>query len=152
MSLNGYMTEHTPAKTNCGGALLYIENSMNYTIRGDLKIYKKMELESFFIEVINPKNLIIGCIYQHPSMNSTEFRDIYISKLLRKISKENKTIVLMGDFNIYLLKYDTNTDSATFLDSMYTNFILPYISTPTRVTTHSKTLTYNIFSNNIETV
>ena len=127
---------------------------MNYTIRGDLKIYRKMELESFFIEAINSKvkSLIIGCIYQQPSKNSTEFRDIYISKLLRKISKENKTIVLMGDFNIYLLKYDTNTDSATFLDSMYTNFILPYISTPTRVTTHSKTLTYNIFSNNIETV
>ena len=127
---------------------------MNYTIRGDLKIYRKMELESFFIEAINSKvkSLIIGCIYQHPSKNSTEFRDIYISKLLRKISKENKTIVLMGDFNIDLLKYDTNTDGATFLNSMYTKFLLRYISTPARVATHSKTLIDNIFSNNIETV
>ena len=33
---------------------------------------------------------------------------------------------------------------------MYTNFFLPYISTPTHVTTHSKMLIDNIFSNNTE--
>ena len=36
----------------------------------------------------------------------------------------------MGDFNIDLLKYDTEKDSADFLDSMYASFLLPYISTP----------------------
>ena len=56
----------------------------------------------------------------------------------------------MGDFNIDLLKYDTNKDSTMFLDIMYTNFLLPYITIPTRVTTHSKTLIDNIFSSNIE--
>ena len=40
----------------------------------------------------------------------------------------------MGDFNINLLKYDTNADSTAFLDSMYTVFSLPYITTPTWVT------------------
>ena len=83
-------------------------------------------------------------------MNPTEFIDICISELLQKISKEDKTIMLMGDFNIDLLKYDTNADSATFLDSMYINFLLPYISTTTPVTTRSKTVIDNIFSNNIE--
>ena len=58
--------------------------------------------------------------------------------------------MLMGDFNINVLKYDHNTDSASFIDSLYTNFLLPYISTPSRVTTHSRTLIDNIFSNNIE--
>ena len=56
----------------------------------------------------------------------------------------------MGDFDIDLLKYDTNTDSVTFLESMYTNFLSTYISTPTRVTTHSKTIIDNIFTNNID--
>ena len=55
----------------------------------------------------------------------------------------------MGDCNIDLLKYDRNTDSASFLDSLYKNF-LPYISTPSHVTTHSRTLMDNIFANNIE--
>ena len=56
----------------------------------------------------------------------------------------------MGDFNIDLLKYDTEKDSADFLDSMYASFLLPYISTPSKVTPHSKTLIDNIFSNNIK--
>ena len=49
-----------------------------------------------------------------------------------------------------LLKYDTNADSTAFLESVYTNFFLPYITTPTQATTHSKTLIDNIFSSNIE--
>ena len=49
-------------------------------------------------------------------MNPTEFIDIYILELFQTISKEDKTIMLMGDFNIDLLIYDTSTDSATFLD------------------------------------
>ena len=56
-----------------------------------------MELESILIGVINSedKNLIIGCIYRHTSMNPTEFTNSYISVLLRKNSKEDKTIVLI---------------------------------------------------------
>ena len=45
---------------------------------------------------------------------------------------------------------DTEKDSADFLDSMYASFLLPYISTPSRVTPRSKTLIDNIFSNIIE--
>ena len=56
----------------------------------------------------------------------------------------------MGDFNIDLLKYDTEKDSADFLDSMYVSFLLPYISTPSQVTPRPKTLIDNIFSNSIE--
>ena len=152
IDLNGNAIEHTPTEASCGGALLYIDSSLNYIVRNDLKLYKKRELESVFIEIINPKgkNVIVSCIYRHPSMNPTEFTDIYLSELLQKLSREDKTIMLMGDFNIDLLKYDTNKDSTMFLDIMYTNFLLPYITIPTRVTTHSETLIDNIFSNNIE--
>ena len=55
----------------------------------------------------------------------------------------------MGDFNIDLLKYDNEKDSADFLDSMYPCFLLPYISTSSQVTPRSKML-IDIFSNNIE--
>ena len=33
-------------------------------------------------------------------MNINEFSDDYLNELLDKISKENKTIFLLGDFNI----------------------------------------------------
>ena len=30
-NLNGYAKEHTPTEANCGSALLYIDNSLNYS-------------------------------------------------------------------------------------------------------------------------
>ena len=83
-------------------------------------------------------------------MAATEFNDTYLQNTLEKLSYENKDIILMGDFNIDILKYDTNNDSAAFLDMMYENFFLPYISSPARVTPRSQTLIGNIFSNIIE--
>ena len=83
-------------------------------------------------------------------MAAREFNDTYLQNTLEKLSYENKDIILMGDFNIDILKYDTNNDSAAFLDMMYENFLLPYISSPTRVTPRSQTLIDNIFSNIIE--
>ena len=82
-------------------------------------------------------------------MHPSEFNDIDLKALLENLSHENKTIAIMGNFNIDLLKYDTEKDSADFLDSMYASFLLPYI-TPSRVARRSKTLIDNIFSNNIE--
>ena len=58
----------------------------------------------------------------------------------------------MGDFNIDLLKYDTHGKSSNLLDATYANFLLPYISAPSRVTSHSKTNIDNIFSNTIQDV
>ena len=83
-------------------------------------------------------------------MDEREFNDTFLQITLEKLSYENKDIILMGDFNIDILKYDTNNDSATFLDMMYENFLLPYISSPTRVTPRSQTLIDDIFSNIIE--
>ena len=56
----------------------------------------------------------------------------------------------MEDFNIDLLKYDHNKDSDLLLDSLYANFLLPYISTLSRVTTNSITLIDTIFPKNIK--
>ena len=83
-------------------------------------------------------------------MDAREFNDTFLKNTLEKLSYENKDIILMSDFNIDILKYDTNNDSAAFLDMMYEKFLLPYISSPTRVTLRSQTLIDNIFSNIIE--
>ena len=45
---------------------------------------------------------------------------------------------------------DTNKDSEEFLDKLYTNFLLPYITSPSCVTPRSQTLIDNFFSNIIE--
>ena len=49
-----------------------------------MNIYNSCELQSTFIEIMNPKktNIIIGCIYRHPTMDLNEFNNIYLSKLV----------------------------------------------------------------------
>ena len=47
ISLNGNMIKHTPTEANCNRALLYTENSINYTVRGPLEIYKERNLIAF---------------------------------------------------------------------------------------------------------
>ena len=154
IDLEGYTIESTPTDATCGGALLYMNKNINYKTRNDLTIYKSRELESVFIEVINKrsnKNTIIGCIYRHPCMEPKDFNDTFLQNLIEKRSFENKNIILMGDFNIHILKYDTNKeDSEEFLEKMYTNFLLPYITSPSSVTPRSQTLIDNFFSNIIE--
>ena len=52
----------------------------------------------------------------------------------------------MRDFHINLLNYDDKY-TANFLDKMFSYSYLLFINTPTRVTSHSKTLIDNIFYN-----
>ena len=70
LNLNNYSFEFTPTETSAGGTLFYIVNHLSYKCHNDLKIYEKNELESTFIEIVNPKksNIIVGVVYSHPSM------------------------------------------------------------------------------------
>ena len=103
LSINNYSTEFTPTESSAGVTLLYIANHLSYIPRQDLNIYEKNELESTFIEIMNPrKSNLVGSIYKHPSMDLTDFNSNYLSNLLEKVSKEQKSIFLLGNFNIIL--------------------------------------------------
>ena len=62
-----------------------------------------------------------------------------------KLSREKKDSVIMGNFNINLLYYNNNKDTTTFLDRIFSNSFLPFITMPTRVANTSETLIDNIF-------
>ena len=121
-----YGHEFYPTESSARGTILYIRNRLSYKPRNDLSIYKPTELESSFIEISNPKrsNIIIGCIYRHPNMDLDEFNDNYLNTLLKKISKENKSVFLLGDFNVGLLKYDKHAQTNEFLDSLSSHMFL----------------------------
>ena len=74
----------------------------------------------------------------------------YIDKPLNKISKENKLILMMGNFNINLLNYESHSDTNVFLNNVISHYLLPHILHPSRVTDHCATVINNIFSNNTE--
>ena len=131
--------------------MLYVKKGINYRIQKDLQIYKPKQLKSTFIEIVqNKKRIITGCLYRDPSMELSEFNNHYLSNFLDNLSEENKTAVLLRDFNADLLKNDKDFVS-DFLNTMYSNLLLPHIACPTCVTVNSQTLIDNIFSNNYNT-
>ena len=91
-------------------------------------MYKKNQLESTFIGIINSKksNIVFGCIYKHPNMDVLDFNCL-INQLLDTISKEQKQIFLLGDFNINLLDYNEHQSTNELLDCLASNYIVTYI-------------------------
>ena len=67
-----------------------------------------------------------------------------------KLSIENKNIILLGDFNVDLLHYESNNPTREFLDLMFSASLTPQITIPTRLAIHSRTLIDNIFTNSVE--
>ena len=84
-------------------------------------------------------------------MPIADFNSKYLTPLLEKLNREDKFCFLMGDFNINLMKINSESDSSQFYNTIW--FIFLYAtcsSTYTRVTDKSKTLIDNIFFNSFE--
>ena len=90
--------------------------------------------------------MIISCIYRHPTstLSLQKFNEEVFDPLRDKINREDKTCALMGDFNIDLLKVDSNTDTNIFYNNLTSHFFAPFVLQPTRLC--SKTQIDNIFS------
>ena len=80
-------------------------------------------------------------------MDVADFNKSYLNPLLGKLCKENKQVFLLGDFNSNILNYNDHQPTNEFLNSLASNSFVPYILQPPRLTSHSKTLIDNIFSN-----
>ena len=80
-------------------------------------------------------------------MSINEFTDIYFSTLLDKVSIEKKSIIILGDFNVDLIQCSNDTKVSEYFNLLSSHNLLPYVTLPTRITGHSRTLIDNIFSN-----
>ena len=108
ISLQNYIYEFISIESSKGGTLIYIDQNVKYKIREDLKLYKSKEIDSTFLEIIknNQKNVIVGCIYKHPGTAIQEFNNDFICPLLEKLLTEKKEVILMGDYNINILRHN----------------------------------------------
>ena len=75
INLKNYAIEFIPTESTAGGTLLYNASHLSYKPRLDLNIYKANQLESTFVEIINPQksNIVIGCVYKDPNMDVLDF-------------------------------------------------------------------------------
>ena len=125
IKLEGYhLFVFDPTETSHGGTGFYIKDSLVFKRRDDITFNLSSAHKSTFIEIEiifpNKKDIILGCIYLHPNSKGPVncFSDIYIEPLLDKLSTEDKLCSLMGEFNIDLLKKDSNDDVNLFYNKM----------------------------------
>ena len=80
-------------------------------------------------------------------MDLKEFNEDFLTPYLSTAEKEKKRHFIVGDFNVDLLKIDDEANFSTFFDILTSNLFVPHIIHPTRITSTSKSLIDNIFSN-----
>ena len=69
-------------------------------------------------------------------------------KVTERLSKvNNKEVILLEDFNIDLIKSNSNANASEFLGVIYSRNLFSHITSTARLTSKNHTLIYNITSN-----
>jgi len=100
-SIPGYVFEYVPTPLASGGVGLFVDQSLHYTV---LEKTSNEAFQAIWIEIsfVNHKNIVCGIIYR--PHNSPD----YFEEVIEKMVSDDKTVYIMGDFNIDLLKCETS--------------------------------------------
>ena len=87
-------------------------------------------LETLFLEVtFNNKLYMIGVVYRVPNTNVNTFNET-LNRIIEPL-KNNYELILVGDFNICLMKDNNHTNN--FRNSLISNNLFPTILEPTQI-------------------
>jgi len=148
IDLVNYNFFHNDSPTTAGGAGIYISKNLKTIMRPDLHLSMPL-VESCWLEIDpcnNKAHIIVGCVYRHPSANIEDFTS-KLDALLKNLNQKKYQIFILGDINIDFLKCNTHSLTEDYLEMLYTNNMLPVITKPTRITSHTATLIDHIYTN-----
>ena len=148
--LLNYNLFHVDSPTLAGGVAIYANKALKTIPRPDLKIDLPL-VESCWIEIDpcnNNRHILIGCIYRHPSAGMDEFT-VKLEELIKESNLNKYDTYILGDMNIDLLKHHTHQQTGQYIDMLYSYDLLPVITKPTRITSHTATLIDHIYTNTI---
>ena len=80
-----------------------------------------IQLENYSIEHVPTESANEGVLL-------CDFNDEYLRPLSEKLISETKVVMLLGDFNIDLLKYDSNKNISDFLNIIHSANLCPNIT------------------------
>ena len=145
-NIDGYTIEYTNRiGREKGGVCMYVSEKLKYKLRTDL-CQANSSYESCFVEIESKnKNVIVGVVYRSHTSIDDFIRDI--EPIYSKITSENKSIYVMGDFNIDLLKTDSHRPTHEYVEFIYNYAMLPTVYKPTRITATTATCIDNILTN-----
>src|SRR6218665_2436252 len=133
----GYSFTHSSRIGGGGGGVgLFVEKDINFRIF-EPQCPCMNSYESLFVGITQKKgaDIVVGVIYRPPGENLADF------------NKEIDMLLLLGDFNVNLLKSQDHFLTNSFLNSMISHHYLPAILRPTRITETTATLIDNDFTN-----
>ena len=149
IEIPGYTYFHTNTLTDFGGTIIYVKSHFSPKLLPEFSKSVEGNFESTFIEIKNKnKSLVIGTIYRHPKADDS-FLNEFLHPTLHKLGKMKKKVMISGDFNFDLIKYDVHKPTNEFYDIFSSYSYRPCILQPSRVTYKSNTLIDNIFVNDL---
>ena len=112
VKLPGYALVYNNSTTQAGGVGIYVSEKLKFCVKHELNL-NVSNCESLFIELnLNNeankqnggnKNILVGCAYRHPKVQTEAFVNEFCEKLGSFASK-NIPIIVLGDINIDLSK------------------------------------------------
>ena len=148
LSFEGYnfVSNHRANRIG-GGVGLFIDQNFSYKILPKFNVSDGNIIESLFVEIFIPqhKNMVIRVINHPPSENTLEFIE-KVNEIISGVTKGHKHCYITGDLNLDLLKHESHSLTAQFIELLFAFGFL--ITKPTRITAHSATFIDNIFMNN----
>ena len=105
-------------------------------------------IESCWVEIMRKKekNIIVGCIYRHPTNDCAELHNA-LKEQLSNLNNKDKEVFILGDININFLNYDRDNQTSDYLDMLLDLGYMPLITKATRITDHTATLIDHIYTN-----
>ena len=88
---------------------------------------------------------VIALIYRHPANNFTHFQK-YLTHILNKLNHFKQEYILVGDYNIDLLKHQSISKVCKYLSAIHAKGCSS-INKPTRITETSATLLDHMYTN-----
>lgn len=143
----GYSFVHVCRSDKLGGGVgLYVKDGLDSKFRSDLS-GARPGYESIFVELSGSnRKTVVGCVYRAPNSDSTSFCENFELQL-QSLSRVNKDVYIMGDYNLNLLNYDVDPKVKDFVDLMNSFGLFSLITKPTRISQNTATLIDNIFTN-----
>jgi endonuclease/exonuclease/phosphatase family metal-dependent hydrolase len=166
-SLPGYSKLEYKIRNNNvqgGGVGIYVRSHLSYSVSAIYSVFSDRLFESIFVEVtLQNSKILIGNVYRpnsgHPNLTQSEqfsqSLEIF-SNIANQLSTSKIPVRIVGDFNIDVLKYNSNPQVTEYVDLLFSFGLLQVITKPTRCTQNSATLIDHVITNsmcpNIESI
>jgi len=97
VSIEGYRLYRKDRDRHGGGVALYVQQNIPAVSRSDLM---PSDVEMIWVQMFPPDSrpLLVGCCYRPPRSKQKYLDQVF--EVMRRVSNEDKDVVLMGDFNV----------------------------------------------------